>query len=268
MNNLHRELAPISSAAWGSIEEEARRTFALYAAGRRVADVRDPGGITLAAVGTGHLTGAEPPAPGVTAHLRQVQPLAELRVPFTLTRQDIDDVERGARDSDWQPVKDAARTIAYAEDRAIMEGYPAAGITGIKPASPNPPLALPGDACAFPQAVSQAITSLRLAGVGGPYSLLLGADAYTAVDETTDHGYPVRDHIARMTGGDITWAPAIDGALLLSARGGDYELHLGQSLSIGYLTHDADHVRLYFTESFTFVVCTSEAAVPLTAAPA
>ena len=27
MNNLHRELAPISSAAWADLEAEARRTF-------------------------------------------------------------------------------------------------------------------------------------------------------------------------------------------------------------------------------------------------
>ena len=38
--------------------------------------------------------------------------LVELRVPFELDRQQIDDVERGANDSDWQPVKDAARRIA------------------------------------------------------------------------------------------------------------------------------------------------------------
>ena len=73
MNNLHRELAPISDAAWASIEEEARRTFALHVAGRRVADMPEPGGVTLSAVGTGHLTGAGPPAAGVTARLRQVQ---------------------------------------------------------------------------------------------------------------------------------------------------------------------------------------------------
>ena len=267
MNNLHRELAPISSAAWASIEEEARRTFTLHIAGRRVADVSEPGGVTLAAIGTGHLTGAEPPAAGVSAHLRQVQPLAELRVPFTLNRQHIDDVERGARDPDWQPIKDAARTIAFAEDRAIVEGWPAAGITGIKPASPSPPLALSGDVRAYPQAVGRALASLRLGGVGGPYSLLLSADTYTAVNQTSDHGYPIRHHLARMIDGDIIWAPAIDGALLMSARGGDYELRLGQDLSIGYTTHDTTSVELYFTESFTFLVATAEAAVPLTAPP-
>jgi len=49
----------------------------------------------------------------------------------------------------------------------------------------------------------------------------------------------------------------------VSRRGGDYELRLGQDLSIGYLTHDADHVELYFTESFTFAVYTAEASVAI-----
>ena len=122
MNNLHRELAPISDAAWASIEEEARRTFALHASARRVVDVTGPDGVTLAGLGTGHLTRVDPPADGVAAWLRDWQPVIELRVPFTLDRAQIDSVQRGALDADWQPVKDAAQKIAYAEDRAIFEG--------------------------------------------------------------------------------------------------------------------------------------------------
>ena len=173
-------------------------------------------------------------------------------------------MERGALDPDWQPVKDAAKKIAFAEDHAIVEGYAAAQITGIRPASSNPALALPAEVKEYPNAVSKAVSELRLAGVAGPYSLLVSADAYTAVSETSDHGYPIREHVSRMVDGDIVWAPAIDGALLLSCRGGDYELRLGQDLSIGYLSHDADQVQLYFTESFTFSVYTTEASVSIT----
>jgi uncharacterized linocin/CFP29 family protein len=54
MNNLHRELAPISDAAWSQIEEETSRTIKRYLAGRRVVDVQGPGGIALSAIGTGH----------------------------------------------------------------------------------------------------------------------------------------------------------------------------------------------------------------------
>ena len=55
MNNLHRELAPISDAAWAEIEEETTRTLKRYLAGRRVVDVPTPSGVGMPAVATGHL---------------------------------------------------------------------------------------------------------------------------------------------------------------------------------------------------------------------
>jgi len=263
MNNLHRELAPVSDAAWAQIEAEATRTFKRWIAGRRVVDVEGPAGPTLAAVGTGHLRTAEEQAGGVQVRQRLAQPVVELRVPFRVTRAAVDDVERGAEDSDWQPVKDAVKQIALSEDRIILEGYAAAGIVGIVPSSSNAAIALPAEARDVPDAVARALTALRIAGVDGPYSLLLSADLYTAVSETTDHGYPIRDHIARLLNGDIVWAPALEGALLLTTRGGDYALHLGQDLSIGYLSHDAETVELYLQESLAFLALTAEASVPL-----
>ncbi|MDQ2814254.1 MAG: bacteriocin family protein [Actinomycetota bacterium] len=268
MNNLYRELAPISDAAWADIETEARRTFQQNVAARRVVDLAGPDGPALASANTGHLSDIAAPADGVVAKLRTSQPLVQLRVPFTVSRQQVDDVERGAQDPDWQPVKDAVRKIAYAEDRAVLEGYAAAGITGIRPSSANPALTLPAEVRDYPNVVSQAVSALRLAGVGGPFSLLLSAAAYTMVSETSDHGYPIREHLARVIDGEIIWAPAIDGAFLLSARGGDFELRLGQDLSIGYLAHDAHSVQLYFQESLTFLVHTAEASVALAVEPA
>src|ERR1700690_488020 len=143
MNNLNRGLAPISDAAWSDIEEETSRTIKRYLAGRRVVDVQGPGGVALPAIGTGHLRNVAAPGDGILARQREVKPLVELRVPFELDRQQIDDVERGANDSDWQPAKDAAQTIAYAEDRAIFEGYAAAQIEGIPEGTSNPVLTLP-----------------------------------------------------------------------------------------------------------------------------
>lgn len=266
MNNLHRELAPVTDAAWAQIEDEARRTFKRNLAGRRVVDVAGPSGTQLAAVGTGHLAGLADPVAGVGARLRQVQQLVELRAPFTVSRAAVDDVERGAQDSDWQPVKDAATKIAFAEDRAIFHGFAAAGIQGIAPTSSNATVELPGTVADYPDAVARALSALRLAGVDGPYSLLLSADLYTQVSESTDHGYPIREHLARLVGdGEIIWAPAMEGALLLTTRGGDYQLSIGQDLSIGYLSHDADSIQLYLQESLTFLAFTAEASVPIAA---
>lgn len=261
MNNLHRELAPISSAAWAQIEEEAARTLKRHLAGRRVVDVHGPSGDAYSAVGTGHLQEIEAPQQGILARQRQVAPLTELRVPFRVDRAAVDDVERGAQDSDWQPVKDAATAMALAEDGIVFDGNEAAGLVGIRPLSSNPRLTLPGDPKDYPDVVSRALTELRLAGVDGPYSLLLSAEAYTAVTESADHGYPILSHLTKLLDGDILWAPGLDGALLLSTRGGDYALRFGQDLSIGYLKHDNATVELYLQESLTFLAYTAEASV-------
>jgi uncharacterized linocin/CFP29 family protein len=175
----------------------------------------------------------------------------------------VDGVERGANDSDWQPAKDAARTIAFAEDRAIFEGYAAAGIVGIRQGTSNPKKSLPADVRKYPEAFAQALSQLRLVGVNGPYSILLSADAYTELAETSDYGYPVLEHVKRLVEGQIIWAPAIYGAFVLTTRGGDLDLHIGQDVSIGYLSYTDTHVRLYLQETFTFLYLTSESAVAL-----
>jgi uncharacterized linocin/CFP29 family protein len=263
MNNLHRELAPISDAAWADIEQETTRTLKRHLAGRRVDDVHGPGGVGLSADGTGQLKSIAALGDGIIARQRDVKALVEFRVPFELDRQQIDDVERGADDSDWQPAKDAAQKIAYAEDRAIFEGYAAAGIVGVRQGTSNPTMTLPADVRDYPDAIAQALSQLRLVGVNGPYSVLLGADAYTALAETSDNGYPVLEHIKKLVKDEIVWAPAIDGAVVLTTRGGDFDLHIGQDVSIGYLNHTDDVVRLYLQETLTFLLLTTEAAVAL-----
>jgi uncharacterized linocin/CFP29 family protein len=264
MNNLHRELAPVSDAAWAEVAEEAARTFKRHVAGRRVVDVEGPAGDQFSAVGTGHVREIASPGDGVQARQRHVLSVVELRVPFSLDREQIDDVSRGSKDSDWQPVKDAARLLAFAEDRAVFDGYSAADIDGIRPGSSNASIALPPEATGYPEAIAQALSELRSAGVNGPYAVVLSAAAYTAASETSDHGYPVIEHLRRMISDDIVWAPAIDGGLVLTTRGGDFELQLGQDVSIGYLSHNDTSVRLYLQESLTFQLLTAEAIVPLT----
>jgi uncharacterized linocin/CFP29 family protein len=268
MNNLHRELAPISDRAWAQIEEEASRTLKRYLAARRVVDVRDAGDYALAAIGTGHLRDVASPGEGIIARQREAISLVELRVPFELSRAAIDDVERGSNDSDWQPLKAAAERIAVAEDRAIFDGYPAANIHGIRRSSSNPPMTLPAKVADYPGAIAGALNQLRLVGVNGPYSVVMGADAYSALSAADDNGYPVLQHIKMLVEQDIIWAPAISGAVVLTTRGGDFDLHIAQDISIGYLGHGDASVRLYLEETFTYLNLTAEAAVTLAPVPA
>ena len=106
---------------------------------------------------------------------------------------------------------------------------------------------------------------LRLAGVNGPHALALGHDAYNELTADGDDGYPLRNRIEEsLVNGSLVWAPALEqGAVLMSTRAGDYELTVGQDLSIGYATHDRTEVELYLTESFTFRVLEDKAAILL-----
>jgi uncharacterized linocin/CFP29 family protein len=104
---------------------------------------------------------------------------------------------------------------------------------------------------------------LRLVGVNGPYSVLLSADAYAALAETSDNGYPVLEHVKKLVKDQIIWAPAIAGAFVLTTRGGDFDLHIGQDVSIGYSSHTDSVVHLYLQETLTFLLLTTEAVVAL-----
>jgi uncharacterized linocin/CFP29 family protein len=116
--------------------------------------------------------------------------------------------------------------------------------------------------------VVRALAQLRDSGVSGPYAVLLDASAYAKLTSLTGPGgYPVLHHVQRLIEGPALWAPALQGALVVSLRGGDFQLVLGQDVSLGYLAHDRKHVELYLEESFTFRLLGPEAAVPLVASP-
>ncbi|GAB4361743.1 MAG: family 1 encapsulin nanocompartment shell protein [Methylohalobius sp. ZOD2] len=265
MNDLRREFAPIVSEAWEAIDHEATATLKLILAGRKVVDFEGPSGWHTSAIGLGRvevLTGR--PYHGVEAGLRQVQPLVEFRAPFQLGRNELDTIARGAKDADLAPVKEAAWAMAIAEDRAVFHGYPDARIEGICEAAADQALTISEDYEHYPGVVADALEKLRNAGVDGPYAIALGPKCYTGLTRTaTAGGFPVIQHVQRLLDGPVIRAPAIDGAVVVSLRGGDFELTVGRDLSIGYLGHSATAVEFYLQESFTFRVLTPEAAVPL-----
>ncbi|MDO5641346.1 MAG: family 1 encapsulin nanocompartment shell protein [Paracoccus sp. (in: a-proteobacteria)] len=264
MDNLHRALAPISAPAWEEIEAEARRTLRRYMGARRVADLCGPAGYDHSAVNLGRCVDIVSGFEGVQTAQRRVLPLIELKVPFALSRAEIDAVARGADDPDLQPLKDAALKLAVAENRMVFEGFPAAGIEGMRKATSNDPVVMPEALGDMPETVARAVDMLREAGVEGPYALILGDDVYARVMGGADEGYPLRDHIRKLLDKDVIWSPGLTGGVVLSLRGGDFALHIGQDAAIGYDSHDADRVSLYFLETAAFRLVTAEALVSLT----
>ena len=259
---LKRDHAPITPEAWKQIDEEARRVLELNLAGRRLVDFDGPHGWQYAAVNTGSLKIRSEGGLGVPWGRREVVPLIELRVPFELPMMDLDNASRGAV-LELPAVVNAAKKTAQAEDTAIFNGFKAGGIEGIIPSSPHAAIPIPRDYADYPSTVGSAVETLRRAGINGPYSLALGPDCFAGLAQAAEDGHPIRERVERFLDGTMVLAPKVDGAVLLSHRGGDYRLSVGQDLSVGYAGHDKETVYLYLTESFAFRVLDNAAAVYL-----
>jgi uncharacterized linocin/CFP29 family protein len=265
MNHLLRGHAPISEAGWKMLDDEARDRVAPALAARRLVDFSGPHGWEYSATNLGRTTALHAaPGDGVSGLQRRVLPVVEVRADFELSRDELRDADRGADDADLGALDGAAHQIAVAENAAVFHGWGDA-IGGVADASPYQQVALgqvrPDK---YPSLVVTAVEQLLSSGIGGPYGLALGREEYRRVVETAEHGgYPLLEHIRKILDGPIVWAPGVNGAVVVSLRGGDFIFECGQDLSIGYDSHDADVIRLYLEESFSFHVATPEAAVAL-----
>src|SRR5947209_15339944 len=262
MDHLLRELAPLSDAAWSAVEDEARSRITTFLAARKLVDFEGPRGWGHSAVDLGRVYGVPSPVEDVQALLRRVAPLVELRVAFMVSRSELADVDRGAADPDFENLDVATARLGLAENTVVFQGHDGAGIGGLLDSSTHPSLRLEDDFRGYPTSVAKAVDVLRESGVGGPYGLAIAPAGYTGIIETTEHGgYPLLDHLCRILDGPVVWTPGIDGAAVLSLRGGDFVMDVGQDISTGYLAHDADSVTLYLEESLTFRVLESDAVV-------
>jgi uncharacterized linocin/CFP29 family protein len=265
MSHLLREHAPISETGWRLLDDEARARLTPALAARKLVDFAGPHGWEHSATNLGRTQRlADPPVDGVWGMQRRVLPLIELRAPFSTGFDELQDVDRGARDIDLGPLDEAVRRLATAENSIVFQGWERAGIVGIAQAAKHDPIVL-GEHCErYPRHVAKAVEQLLGAGIDGPYGLALGPEAYTRVLETSEHGgYPLLDHLRKILGGPLVWTPGIEGGAVVSLRGGDFLFDSGDDISVGYERHDAQTVALYLSESFSFRVVTPEAAVAL-----
>ena len=260
MNHLLREKAPITEQGWEELDTEAKERLEPALAARKVVDFGGPNGWEYSAANLGRISALTPSRASARAPARAAA--VELRAPFRVSRDELDDLERGAVDIDLDALDEAAKRIAHAENVAVFHGWADAGIRGIAEACKRPAVELSEDFNAYTRHTAEAVETCSRDGIGGPYALALGPDQYTGVIRTTEHGgYPLFDHLKKiLAGGPIVWAPGVRGAVVVSLRGGDFLFESGQDLSIGYDHHDADAVHLYLEESFSFRVATPEAA--------
>ena len=264
MDFLKRALAPINDTAWKTIESDAIAALTANLSGRYATDFDGPHGYQLSSVNIGRLAPHEPPDQGgVSVGIRRVQPLIEVRSGFRLPIAEVDDAARGADDLDTEPLIDAARRLAAFEERAIYYGLPAAGIAGLMSADAHPHVSIGEQPGAYPESVARALLKLAEGGVNGPYVLVLESQIYRALAGDVS-AYPPLPRIEKLLGGPVLHSPVLKGGLVLSRRGGDYRVTVGQDFAIGYEAHDANYVDLYLMETFTFRLLSPDAVVRLT----
>lgn len=264
MDIFKKQLAPITAAAWSEIEEQAKMTLTENLSARAIVDLTGPLGWETSAVNLGGVSLEKSGViDGVNTGMRKVKPLIEVKVDFSLSVDEMDAVSRGKKDPDLDALEDAAKKIAHFEEKAIYNGFDKGGIQGIIPSSEFKAIQMKKSPAAYPEAIEDAIAQIHLAGIKGPYHIILGNEPYKMMMQGDERGYPVRKHAREILGGEIYWSPALKGGIVISGRGGDFEFTLGQDLSIGYNSHDAKKVNLYFTETFTFQVLEPRAAIAL-----
>jgi len=262
-NHLFRGLAPITDEVWAMLDDETRTRLIPVLGGRRVVDFAGPLGWDHSGTDLGRVGAViDAPLTSVIARQRTVLPLTEVRVDFALMRGELDSAARGALDVDLSPLDEAVGKLATVENTAILSGWSAAGYVGAAAASPHPPLTRDDDPTRFAQQVAAAVETLARSGIGGPYALAVDSPGWVSIAGGNDAGGTrLAQHLEAILGGEIVWSPGIEGAVILSRRGGDFLFESGQDIALGYGSHSVDSVDLYLEESFSFRVATPEAAL-------
>jgi len=262
MDILNRSLAPIPQEAWDFIDEEAREILTMSLSARTSVDFVGPKGMDFGVVNTGRVKEINGNVDGAEFSKRDVLPLIEVKVPFRLDKKEIESLARGAVDVDTDPLVEAGKKLAQIENKTVFYGMEEGNINGIIPTLETEEVTLEQDKTKFVSTIVAAVNNLREEGIEGPFNLMLGEKLHNALYELDDKGYPLVNKVENAIGGEIVFVPSLEEeGVLVSTRGEDFELIVGQDISIGYSKQEGDELEFFFYETFTFRVNDPEAAV-------
>ncbi len=264
MNIFKKSLAPITDEGWKELTDQTKKLLKTHLTAREFVDINGPNGMDFGGVSTGRLINSgKNSKEGVNFGIREFLPLTEIRKPFELDLWELDNADRGAKDINLEPLEEAVKAIALFEENAIYKGFKDGQIRGLEESAEHPMVLLPDDPNDVLNIISAQVISLRKEGVEGPYTLVLTDDIWKKL-VTLSKGYPVIKQLNEITGGNVIVNNYNENSFLVSEQGEDYELIIGQDISIGYDGHTTEKVKLYLTGSFTFRVLSPEAIRVLT----
>jgi uncharacterized linocin/CFP29 family protein len=248
---LYRQLAPITNEAWDEIDERAEDVLKSYLSARKVVKVNGPKGLDYNVITEGRLENIKEEK-DICYGVYQVQPLTEVRIEFEMDRWELDNISRGARDIDYEPLENAMKELALFEENAIYNGLEKAMIKGIDSYS-KLGISFGNDPTTIMEAITKGLIQLKKYFEPGPYTLVVNEEAYKRI-LSKETAYPLDERIQKLIGGKVIFSHVVNGAYLLPYNHDDLELTIGKDISIGYQEHTAEKVRFFTTESFTFRV--------------
>ena len=259
MNILKKNLAPITEKAWNVIEEQSDRVLKEYLTARKLVDINGPKGIELGAISTGKLNvPSNQSKEGIQIGIREVIPLMEVRKSFSLDLWELDNASRNAEDIDLKPLEKAAKQIASFEDLCFYHGFDNQIAPGLINVMEGKIVKVKVNHADFLKTVAEQIAILQQNAVEGPYSIVLPDKVWTAL-VSSSNAYPFRLLLKDIIGGEMYIHHTNTDIFLVSERGGDFELHLGQDISLGYEGFDNKKVKLFYSESFTYQIHSPDA---------
>ncbi len=266
MNLLKRDISPLVDEAWAEIDSRAEEILSANLTARKFLKVTGPKGWDYGAVPTGRLDLKDTGTPGEVHYgLYSFKPLLETRTNFDLDIWELDNIVRGAKDVDLDPLENAARKSALFEEHAVYRGLEQAGISGLSGGSSHEEVAFGrGNAEDLSSAVSRAVSVLKDASVPSSYMMIASPQIWQTVMAYTK-GYPLRKHMEELLeNGTLVYSPSAEGAYIVPVDSDDLELTIGQDFATGFERREAETVKLFITESFTFRILNPDVIVRLT----
>ncbi|MHD0316863.1 family 1 encapsulin nanocompartment shell protein [Fusobacterium sp. THCT1E2] len=251
MDFLKRELAPITANGWKEIEERATAVLSKELSARKFVRVTGPLGRDITSVTTGRMDVKT--KDDIKYGVYKIQPLTESRICFPLSRWELDNIERGAKDVDYSSLDDGLRKAAKFEEEAIFKGLEDGQIDGIYKSSSYETLDFGKTADETLKAIFDGILKLDAAFAKKPYVLVVSNEKWYYLN-TIVKEYSLPEKLEKILGQKIVVSKSIDGAILLPFDDENIELIIGEDYAIGYQNHNESIVELFVTESFTFRV--------------
>ena len=254
MDILKREIAPISQEAWSEIDDTAREVLSKMLSARKSLKINGPKGWDYSAVPEGRLEELDRASDNdnVGTGSYKVKTLVEARVSFELNKWELDNIQRGAKDIDFDNLESACEDLAMFEENAIYNGYKKGEIEGLVKAAGHK-LKLGKDGNDILQAIGEGKYTLFNSYGDMPFDLIVSAEVYNKLNIICDGAHLIKV-VEDLIGGEVIRSKALKGALLLPHKCEDIEFTIGQDLSIGFEKELDSTVQLFVTESFTLRV--------------